>query len=73
MANPSNPNITASVIHKLLDELYFVPVWRSDDEVIQPIVGKPFSPKSPPVCPMVRFYLLLNFSSGFLIIVNGIY
>lgn len=56
MGNPINPNTTASDIHKLLDELYFVPVWRSEDEVIQPVVGKPFSPKSPPVCPMVRIY-----------------
>lgn len=61
MANPSNSNITASDIQKLLDELYFVPVWRSDDEVIQPVVGTPFSPKSPPVCPMVKTYNLLLF------------
>lgn len=40
-------------IHKLLDELFYVPVWRSEEDVMQPIIGKPFSPKSPPVYPLV--------------------
>jgi len=33
------------ILH-LLENRYFVPMWKSDDECVQPSIGKPFSPKS---------------------------
>lgn len=31
----------------MLEEQFYVPVLRSPDHSIQPVVGKPFSPSSP--------------------------
>jgi len=33
-------------ILSLLENGYFVPMWKSNDECVQPLIGKPFSPKS---------------------------
>lgn len=34
-------------ISAMLEEQFYVPVLRSPDHSIQPVVGKPFSPSSP--------------------------
>jgi hypothetical protein len=34
-------------ILNLLEIGYFVPMWKSDDDCDQPLIGRPFSPKSP--------------------------
>lgn len=33
-------------ILNLLENGYFVPMWKSDDDCDQPVIGKPFSPKN---------------------------
>ncbi|XP_066999706.2 ankyrin repeat and LEM domain-containing protein 2 homolog [Anabrus simplex] len=35
-------------IMDLLEEHYYIPVWRSEDNSVQPTVGTPFKPSAPP-------------------------
>ncbi|CAH1736145.1 unnamed protein product [Aphis gossypii] len=41
-----NNKETYNDILNLLENGYFVPMWKSDDDCVQPTIGKPFSPKS---------------------------
>lgn len=45
-------------ILNLLENGYFVPMWKSDDDCIQPSIGKPFSPKSSTVFPMIQVIII---------------
>ncbi|XP_050546635.1 ankyrin repeat and LEM domain-containing protein 2 homolog isoform X2 [Daktulosphaira vitifoliae] len=42
-------------ILNLLEDVFFVPMWKSDDNCIQPTIGKPFSPKSSPIISITQF------------------
>lgn len=39
-------------IATMLEEQFYVPVLRSPDHSIEPVVGQPFSPSSPLVSPL---------------------
>lgn len=41
-------------ILNLLENAYFVPMWKSDDDCDQPKIGRPFSPKSPTIFPTIQ-------------------
>lgn len=41
-------------IFNLLENGYFVPMWKSDDDCVQPTIGKPFSPKSSTIFPTLQ-------------------
>ncbi|XP_026822178.1 ankyrin repeat and LEM domain-containing protein 2 [Rhopalosiphum maidis] len=41
----NNKEMYNDILH-LLENGYFVPMWKSDDDCVQPTIGKPFSPKS---------------------------
>lgn len=44
-------------ILNLIEGGYFVPMWKSNDDCVQPIIGKPFTPKSPTVFPILQVKL----------------
>lgn len=41
-------------INNLIENGYFVPMWKSDDDCVQPTIGKPFSPKSSSMFPTLQ-------------------
>lgn len=45
-------------ILNLLENGYFVPMWKSDDDCIQPTIGKPFSPKSSTILPTIQVIII---------------
>lgn len=44
----------------LLENGYFVPMWKSDDECVQPSIGKPFSPKSSNIFPTLQVTIIIK-------------
>lgn len=46
-------------ILNLIENGYFVPMWKSDDDCIQPTIGKPFSPKSSPIFPISQVVIII--------------
>lgn len=46
----NNKEMYNDILH-LLENGYFVPMWKSDDDCVQPTIGKPFSPKSLTIFP----------------------
>lgn len=46
-------------IFDLLEEKFFLPVLRSEDNSLQPRIGDAFSPVKPLVCPFKVFHLAL--------------
>ncbi|XP_050308112.1 ankyrin repeat and LEM domain-containing protein 2 homolog isoform X2 [Anthonomus grandis grandis] len=48
-ADPKTPAFVKKKIQQLLCDNYYVPVLRTEDNTLPPVVGVPFSPTSPPV------------------------
>ncbi|CAG9762865.1 unnamed protein product [Ceutorhynchus assimilis] len=48
-ADPKTPKDVCKRIQQMLDDNYYVPVLRTDDNTLPPLVGHPFSPTSPPL------------------------
>lgn len=46
-------------ILNLLEDGFFVPMWKSDDDCIEPTIGKPFSPKSSTLFPTPQVKIIL--------------
>lgn len=44
-------------ILNLLENGYFVPLWKSDDDCIQPTIGKPL-PKSSPIFTTIQVIII---------------
>lgn len=58
MTNPS-PTLVKK-ISAILQDRFYVPVLRSEDNCIQPVIGEPFSPISPPV--ILHEYIIYIFT-----------
>lgn len=52
-----------NAIFNLIENGFFVPMWKSDDNCVQPTIGKPFSPKSSSMFPtfQVSFIKLTDY------------
>lgn len=48
------------ILH-LLENGYFVPMFKSDDDCVQPTIGKPFSPKSSTIIPPLQVIIIIYF------------
>lgn len=58
-----NNKETYNDILNLLENGYFVPMWKSDDDCVQPTIGKPFSPKSSTILfPPLQVIIIVYFN-----------
>jgi len=48
------------ILH-LIENGFFVPMWKSDDDCAQPTIGKPFSPKSSTIILPLQVIIILYF------------
>ncbi|XP_060872004.1 ankyrin repeat and LEM domain-containing protein 2 [Metopolophium dirhodum] len=49
----NNKEMYNDILH-LIENGFFVPMWKSDDDCAQPTIGKPFSPKSSTIIPPLQ-------------------
>ncbi|KAL5233652.1 hypothetical protein ACI65C_001062 [Semiaphis heraclei] len=49
----NNKEMYNDILH-LLENGFFVPMWKSEDDCVQPTIGKPFSPKSSTKIPQLE-------------------
>lgn len=52
-------------ILNLLENGYFVPMWKSDDDCVQPTIGKPFSPKTSTVFSTLQVITAKRFMNNY--------
>jgi len=50
------------ILH-LLENGFFVPMWKSEDDCVQPTIGKPFSPKSSTKIPQLEVIIIIHFKN----------